>query len=59
MEWNEWVAELRPSADLVGRIQAFRFADELAFDSEKEDRDLAATPRELILHGLTDEATAK
>ncbi len=48
-EWNKLVASLRPSADLVKRIQAFRFAHESALGNEEEGGDLAATPRALIL----------
>lgn len=58
-EWNKLVASLRPSADLVKRIQAFRFAHESALGNEEEGGDLAATPRALILSALADETTAK
>lgn len=51
-EWNDFITSLSPSADLVKRIRAFRFAHELAVESEREDGDLAATPRELILRRL-------
>jgi hypothetical protein len=59
-EWDEFVSSLRPSDDLPGRMNTFRFSHEPpARADETESDDLAAPARELILPGLTGAATAK
>ena len=54
-EWDKFIASLKPDGELMERIQAFRFSQQGSDGGEDEEGDLAATPRELILRGLTGE----
>lgn len=59
-EWDEFVASLRPSSDLAGRLNSFRFSHGPPLrEGDEEGSHLAATPRELILAGLNGDAAAK
>ncbi len=53
-EWDGFIDSLKSEGEVVERLQAFRFSRE---SSKDEETDLAATPRELILSGLTEEGT--
>lgn len=53
-EWDGFIDSLKSEGEVVERLQAFSFSRE---SSKDEETDLAATPRELILSGLTEEGT--
>lgn len=53
-EWDKFVLTLSPGADLVQRIEGFRFSHEPA-DDENGENMLSTTARELIVSELKDD----
>jgi len=50
-KWDAFVAGLKPGEELVKKLEAFHLLDEPGAD-KKEKKDLADTPRNLIMKGL-------